>query len=187
MMRTLLSLSVLLGCFLSVTAQAQFTVSPVSLDLALAPGEVVIETVSLTVDPQCVRPLQVDVVASDPAALVTNLTGVVQNDCGGDTSSFDIRLVGGGQARSFDLQFMDAEFGGVFDVIPVTIKTNLGGQTGGTVPRQTVALISCRNLTSGQNVDFAVAGDKWDCEARGLRVATGDTVVQVVISIGIAE
>ena len=83
-------------------------VSPAMLDLVLGNGDIVVEPVSWTFNPLCVRPFLVDVIASDPAASVENLTGVLVNDCGGDTSSFDIRLTGNGMARSFDLQFVDA-------------------------------------------------------------------------------
>ena len=36
-------------------------------------------------------------------------------------------ITGDGIPRTFDLQFIDAEFGGVLGVIPVTIQTPLGG------------------------------------------------------------
>lgn len=82
------------------------------------------EQVSLTILPACLRPIDVNVVASDPNAVVSNLTGVLANQCGGDTTTFDIRFTGDGTARTFDLQFVDAESGGVIDSIPVTLSTS---------------------------------------------------------------
>ena len=91
------------------------------LDLVLVAGEMTTETVSLTINPFCIRPIDVDVVASDPDALVVNRTGILVNACGGDTSSFDVQITGTGAAQAFDLVFLDAEFGGVLGAIPVTI------------------------------------------------------------------
>lgn len=110
---------------LSSGAQAQefADVSPTSLELTLAQGETTVEQVSITINPFCVRPIDVDVVASDPGALVANQTGVVRNNCGGDTSLFDVSITGTGTAQSYDLQFVDSEFGGEQASIPVTIST----------------------------------------------------------------
>ena len=105
----------------SVSAGGFSTVSPAELDLDLGAGEMVIEQVSLTIDPFCVRPFDVDVVASDPDALALNLTGVLVNECGGDTTTFDIEFTGTAAPQIFDLLFVDAEFGGVLATIPVTI------------------------------------------------------------------
>ena len=103
------------------SAQGFADVSPLALNLTLGSGETTVETVSLTIHPLCVRPFNVDVVASDAGAIVSNLTGVVVNGCGGDTSSFDVQFTGTGAAQSFDLQFVDADFGGLLATIPVTI------------------------------------------------------------------
>ena len=64
------------------------TVKPPFIHLFLLRGDMAVEDVSITIHPFCVRPYDVDVVASDPNALVRNLTGVVLNGCGGDTSEF---------------------------------------------------------------------------------------------------
>lgn len=104
-----------------VSAQEFSTVTPESLNLTLAQGESTVEQVSWTFHPLCVRPYNVDVVASIPAALIANQTGVLVNGCGGDTSTFDISFTGTGSAQSFELQFVDDEFGGVLASIPVTI------------------------------------------------------------------
>ena len=103
-------------------AQEFATVSPESLDLTLDLSETTVEQVSVTFHPFCVRPYNLDVVASDPAALVVNQTGIVINGCGGDTSNFNIAITGTGAAQSFDLQFIDTDFGGLLASIPVTIS-----------------------------------------------------------------
>lgn len=107
----------------SVSADEFATVSPPMLNLTLDQDESVTEKVSLTIHVVCVRPFEVDAVASDPDALVTNLTGVVLNGCGGDTSTFEIEFTGTGALQLFDLQFVDAEFGGILASIPVTINS----------------------------------------------------------------
>ncbi len=61
------------------------TVKPAFLRLFLLRGQMTVEDVSITIHPFCVRPFEIDVVASDRAAMVENLTGVVLNGCGGDT------------------------------------------------------------------------------------------------------
>ena len=106
----------------NVSADDFATVSPAKLDLTLDAGGMVIEEVSLTIHPLCIRAFSVDVVASDPDALVTNLTGVLVNGCGGDKSTFKIEFTGTGAPQLFDLQFVDADFGGLLASIPVTIN-----------------------------------------------------------------
>lgn len=98
------------------------TAFPPFLDLTLNKGETTIENVSLTIHPYCIRPVYVDVVASDPDALVNNLTGVVINGCGGDTSTFEVEFTGATNPQHFNLQFVDSEFGGVLAAIPVSIN-----------------------------------------------------------------
>jgi hypothetical protein len=108
-----------------VSAQEFSTVSPSALNLTLAQGESTTETVSLTIHPFCFRPFLVDVIGSTLDALVANTSGTILNGCGGDTSNFDVMITGTGQPQSFDLQFVDAEFGGVIASIPVTITPPL--------------------------------------------------------------
>lgn len=97
------------------------SVFPPFLNLSLDEGETVIEQVSLTITPYCIRPFHVDVVASDPSVPMRNLTGVVINGCGGDTSTFDIEITGALTSQHYDLQFVDSEFGGILASIPVSI------------------------------------------------------------------
>ncbi len=105
------------------------SVDPEQIIVTLAAGEVFETQVSWSFDPICIRPFEVDVIATDPEVSFANLTGVLLNGCGGDVSTFDMRMIGDGQVHFFELQFVDAEFGGVLDVIPVTIlvPTDPGG------------------------------------------------------------
>ena len=97
------------------------TVFPPALDLMLSDSETAVEQVSLTINPYCIRPVYVDVIASNPSVSAKNLTGVVVNGCGGDTSTFDIEFTGAASPQQFDLLFVDSEFGGVLASIPVSI------------------------------------------------------------------
>lgn len=130
--------TMLVACLLcmplaSSLAHAAFsTVAPASLNLLLDAGDVHTDTVSIEIDPFCIRPFEIEVVASDAGALLQNLTGVVINGCGGDKSEFDIEITGTGAPQSFELQFVDAEFGGVLDVIPVSISPEGAGSVHGT-------------------------------------------------------
>lgn len=118
-----LVLGVLFALALAAPASAQLsTVNPSSLDLTLGAGDMIGEMLSITINPLCVRPFLIDVAASDPGAIVSNQTGVLLNGCGGDTSTFTVEFTGTGAFQAFDLQFVDSEFGGVLDEIPVTIS-----------------------------------------------------------------
>lgn len=108
---------------LCVTADDFSTVSPSLLNLELNQSETVIEKVSIKIHPLCFRAYNVDVVSSIPDALVTNLTGEIVNGCGNDTSTFEIEFTGAEIPQLFDLQFVDADFGGILGSIPVTINT----------------------------------------------------------------
>jgi hypothetical protein len=107
-------------CSANLTDEYQ-TVDPPFLDLALSEGETAVEQVSLTIHPYCIRPFYVNVVASDPRLIVTNLSGVINNGCGGDTSTFDIEFSGSLEVQAFDLQFVDTMSDNVISSIPVTI------------------------------------------------------------------
>lgn len=124
-LRALLPAVFLLFTVASFEASAQefATVTPTTLELTLVQGESTVEQVSMTINPFCIRPYDVDVVASSPDALVANQTGVLVNGCGGDTSTFDVSITGTGTAQAYDLQFVDSEFGGVLASIPVSIST----------------------------------------------------------------
>ncbi len=98
------------------------TITPTAINATLAAGETQDIVVNIGFDFFCFRPFDINLVADTaPAGMVQNLTGVLQNGCGGDVSSFDVRLTGDGNVRSFELQFVDNEFGGVLGAIPVLI------------------------------------------------------------------
>lgn len=40
--------------------------------------------------------------------------------------------------------------------------------------------VTCRNVTSGQQINFSIAGLGWNCEGNGLTVNSGDTIEQTV-------
>ena len=109
-----------------VFASSDTRVFPEILELELGQDEMVTEQVSLAVIPTCIVPIDVDVVASDPNARVTNLTGVLTNGCNRSVSSFDIEFTGTGASQAFDLQFVNAQSGRVMDAIPVTITPGPG-------------------------------------------------------------
>lgn len=99
------------------------TMDPGSLDIQmLGAGEMVTTQLSITIHPLLVRPFMIDLDATGTGAgLLDNLSGVQINGGGGDMTFFDIKLTGDGAAHDFDIQFVDAEFGGVLGFIPVTI------------------------------------------------------------------
>jgi hypothetical protein len=107
-----------------ISADDFSTVAPSTIDLTLGQGEMVTQNVTLTIHPFCFRPFDVDVVASDPDARMTNLTGILLNGCGGDTTTFEVGFMGSDVPQIFELQFVDAVFGGVLGSIPVTINTS---------------------------------------------------------------
>jgi len=102
--------------------------SPDAINLTLAAGAVHDTQVSMTIAPLCIRPYEIDLVAPlAPTGVFQNLTGVLINGCGGDTSTFDIRLTGQGGVTRFDILFVDAEFGGTLATLPVQINDGSGG------------------------------------------------------------
>lgn len=108
-------------------ASSHTRVSPSILELALGRGETVTEQVSWALIPACIAPVTVDVVASDPDARVTNLSGRSINGCNGAVSSFDIEFTGTGASQAFELHFVEARSGRVLDAIPVTITPPVRG------------------------------------------------------------
>jgi hypothetical protein len=114
-------------------------VNPEKIELSLAPGETEQLEVSITLLPYFIRPYELDVRASLPdvelpvrgggsGSAVVNLTGTLVNSGGGDTSVFDVMFTGDGLPHAFDLQFVDAQFGGVVGpTIPVRINSPQNG------------------------------------------------------------
>ena len=114
--------SVAVCLFMATLAQGQ--ASPSELNLDLAEGAVVVEQVSWTFEPTCIRAWEVDVLTSDPAVHFENLSGVLVNGCGGSTSSFDVQFTGDGVSRNFDLLIVDvfSNEPHVLAVIPASIS-----------------------------------------------------------------
>lgn len=96
------------------------TLAPGGFAATLADGESLVAQLSIQIHPLCIRPFEIDI-ATDPAAPVANLSGVQVNGCGGDTSFFNVELTGDGFTHIFDLNFIDAEFGGVLASISGSI------------------------------------------------------------------
>ena len=112
-----------------------FTVDPGSVRVdALADGDLVDLSLSVTVHPVCVRAMPFDLSASGAGGTFTNLTGDVLNGCGGDTSVFAIQLAGDGVAHAFDIDIVDADSHATLASIPVTLSpaaNNGGGDSDG--------------------------------------------------------
>jgi hypothetical protein len=51
------------------------------------------------------------------------------------------------------------------------------GSVGGSVTRMTPSSVFCRNVTTGARVQAGTAAASWDCQAMGLVVTAGDTIV----------
>ena len=104
------------------------SVHPRRIVVNLESGEPFIGEVSLTIHPVCFRPYEVDVISSDPEIEVINESGIQLNGCGGDTSTFHVVVFGHDMSnRQFELQFVDAEFGGVLASIPVHLTRAFDG------------------------------------------------------------
>ena len=98
------------------------SVKPRYLGMRLAAGERNVEEVAVSIDPFCIQPIQVDVVASDPDVEFRNLSGPDLNGCGGDVSKFSVAFRGDGESHRFELQFVDTLSNDVFASIPVFIR-----------------------------------------------------------------
>lgn len=98
------------------------TVDPGSIGVVmLGAGETVDLQVSITIHPFCFRPIDISLFAPGAGGTFTDQTGVVTNDCGGNTSVFNIRLTGDGLAHAFDIEFLDIDTGSALVSIPVLL------------------------------------------------------------------
>ena len=77
--------------------------------------------VSIRVLPQCFIPFDFDLGTTGDGGTFTNQSGVVHNNCGGDTSIFNIRLTGDGLVHMFDIEFIDIRSGTTQGSIPVEL------------------------------------------------------------------
>lgn len=82
-------------------------------------------TVAITILPFCVRPYEIDVVASSPNVIIENMTGTHLNGCGGDRSEFEVLLRTQANER-FEIQFIDLSNGSVLESIPVVLPPAMG-------------------------------------------------------------
>lgn len=130
MHRLFLTICLLLSCCTSPTAAASpegklsrdfSTISPTALEISLGLGEPVIKQISITIYPTLIRPIFIDVVASNPNVFLTNHSGVDINSGDGDTSTFDIEITGAGIPQHFDLYFVDSETDDLLGALPVTL------------------------------------------------------------------
>ena len=102
------------------------TVHPEAIHVSLAAGELFETIVSITLHPFFIVPVELEVIAPDASVPVANLTGVVLNGGGGDTSSFEIHIFGDGGAHHFNLQFVNLN-GNLTGIIPVSIRPSGSG------------------------------------------------------------
>ncbi|MEZ6120970.1 MAG: SdrD B-like domain-containing protein [Pirellulaceae bacterium] len=136
------------------------SVEPERLVMRLDAGQVRTEGVAVTVHPFCIRPIDVDVVSSDPDVAVKNLSGVQQNGCGGDATKFEVALEGDGTSRRFQLHFVDSLTGTPFAAIPVLIMAPASGGAHHVI------------LEAGQHVDGLHFGNRYVGPARGSIMGT---------------
>ena len=91
----------------------------------LEPGAVFDIGVSITVLPVCIRPHEIDVVASNADVKVENHSGIQTNGCGGDVSNFELTIAADAFLPEFELLFVDGE--SILGSIPVVIHDLPGG------------------------------------------------------------
>lgn len=135
---------------------------PERLELTLEEGEFFVTEVAWTFHPVCIRPWDVDVVSTGDLP-VENMSGVQLNGCGGDTSHFEIGIMGDGLAHDFELQFIDTLGGSVLGTIPVSINGHDAGGGAHFVvvrPGQSVDGIDFGNQPRGGE-SGSIHGRKW--------------------------
>lgn len=110
----------------SAVADEFAAVRPSQIELPGVPGEPIEQNVAITVHPFCIRPFELEVVASQggsagvPGVEVINHDGLQLNGCGGDTTEFNIEiLVMDPDVGPFDIGFLDIVGGDVIATIPV--------------------------------------------------------------------
>ena len=138
------------------------TVSPGHLIMRPAVGETVTRRVSVSVLPFCVRPIEINVVASDPDIQFQNVTGTQVNGCGGSTSTFAVQFTGDGDAHRFNLQFVDTLNNETIASLPVLM---LAPHSGGAHRVSVAAGDRITDIDFGnQRIDGsgALHGRKWE-------------------------
>lgn len=85
------------------------------------PGDAYDLGVSITIEPVCIRPHEIDVVSSDPSVVtIENQSGVQLNGCGGETSHFEITIMAEASVPAFEILFVDGD--SVLGSIPVILQ-----------------------------------------------------------------
>jgi hypothetical protein len=143
-------------------------VDPPVVELAIHPGQTVHQQVSIRIEPFCIRPVPIDVVANDPAVKLENRSGVQLNGCGGDVSHFDLAVSVEQTPLKFEIQFIDSEGNSVLATIPAYVLPaphSDGGHVVEIVPGGGVGDIDFGN---SQVPGGAIEGYKWlDTNADG--------------------
>lgn len=85
------------------------TVHPDAIHVNLAAGEVFTATVSITVHPLPFREIYINAVADSSDVLFENLSGLQINGGGGDTSHFEVQIIGDGEPHQFHILLVNAD------------------------------------------------------------------------------
>ncbi len=140
------------------------TVDPGSIRVeALGAGQFVDLQLSITIHPFCIRPIDIGLGTTGDGGTMTDQTGVVSNDCGGDTSVFDIRLTGDGLGHAFDIEFIDVDSGAPLFSIPVRLfpgpapVVTLGPPVSGDFTTVDPGSIRVEGLGAGAAVDLQMS------------------------------
>lgn len=137
------------------------TVEPDRLDFDLLPGEVQIVDVAITVHPAIFVPIEIDVLASPPDIPVLSLNGPQPNGGSGETSVFQLMVLGEGFGYEGEIQFLDLAGGNVLASIPISVNAQ--------PPNDGAHRITLRQGETIEGIDFGnqrvgsgvVAGRKW--------------------------
>ena len=148
-------------------ADPLFDVEPRFITAELGAGETLETEVSLTIHPFCVRPFDVEVIASSPHADFQNHSGVIVNGCGGDKSTFNVTITGVGVSQVYDLQFVDALSESPLATIPVAISAT--GSAAHLVVLESGEQVSGLDFGNQRIPTGSVSGIKWrDDNGNGL-------------------
>lgn len=146
------------------------TIEPDRLDLTLAAGDVALEQVSVTINPAIFRPFEINVFASssDGSTIdLVNLSGPLLNGGSGDTSVFELMIIGNGEKFEGELFFFDASpfvDAVPFASIPLTVNAGAPGEGVHRItlgPGQHVDGIDFGNQRIGPSTGV-VSGRKWE-------------------------
>lgn len=149
------------------------TVSPEQIDVAVAPGDVLIVDAAITIHPSIFVPIEIDVFALPPTHLVLNLSGPQLNGGTGDTTTFELMILGDDTEYEGRLEFIDLANGNAIASIPLLINVEAppdGAHRVWLEPGQHLENLDFGNRPLGS---AAVEGRKWlDANGNGLREAS---------------